>query len=149
MQTQQIEKFTVFGFKTQTKNQDEMTAETAKIGPLWQRFFAQAAPRLQPTSKVYGVYSGYESDFNGSFDVYAAANTLSAQDVAGLEAVEIQAGNYLVFSAEGELPQACIDLWGEVWRYFQSEEAQYQRAYTTDFEYYSGEQSISIYIAVK
>ena len=149
MQTQQIEKFTVFGFKTRTKNQDEREAETAKIGPLWQRFFAQAAPRLQPTSKVYGVYSGYESDFNGSFDVYAAANTLSTQDVAGLEAVEIQAGNYLVFSAEGELPQACIDLWGEVWRYFQSEEAQYQRAYTNDFEYYSGEQSISIYIAVK
>src|SRR5471030_2291489 len=145
MQTQHVESFTVVGFKTRTQNQDERTPATAKIGPLWQRFFSQAAPHLQPASKIYGVYTGYESDFTAHFDVYAASNTLSVRDVEGLETLDIQAGRYAVFTAEGEMPQACIDLWGEVWRYFQDENAEYQRAYTTDFEYYAGPNQISIY----
>jgi len=40
MRTQHVESFTVVGFKTRTQNQDERTPATAKIGPLWQRFFS-------------------------------------------------------------------------------------------------------------
>ena len=51
-----------------------MSGEGAKIAGLWQQFYTDIAPNLTPSSQVYGVYTHYESDVTGEFDVFACTD---------------------------------------------------------------------------
>jgi predicted transcriptional regulator YdeE len=137
------------GITTRTTNAAEFSPATAQIAPLWQRFFservAQSVPGYTPQSALYGVYSGYESDAMGAFDVSAAV--LATEVPAGLQAVTVPAGPYLVFEAQGPMPATVIALWAAVWQYFQGQPS-HPRRYGSDFEEYSGEGRIAIYIGV-
>ncbi len=141
---------TVQGVRVRTCNADEMQAATARIGPLWADFGAQIAPLMTPPAQVFGVYHRYESDAHGAFDVLAGAHALkpAATDALALARVDIAAGRYLVFAAAGAMPQAVIDAWARIWRYFADPHCPYQRAYTTDFERYTDEGLVEIFIAV-
>ncbi|WP_210455167.1 GyrI-like domain-containing protein [Vibrio crassostreae] len=149
MKEQILEAVKAYGLSVRTNNTDEVDPAKAQIGQLWQGFFEQAFPKLTPDSKVYGVYTNYESDFTGEFDVIACTNALTDNSLDNLVETNIEAGKYLTFSAEGELPQAVIDLWGEVWAYFNAADCPHVRAYTTDFEFYKGETEVEISIAIK
>ncbi|EWH05809.1 hypothetical protein AT00_15330 [Pseudoalteromonas lipolytica SCSIO 04301] len=83
------------GFKVRTCNANEMSGEGAQIGHLWQRFYSEIAPELTSTSQVYGVYTHYESDVIGDFDVYACTNT--PINTVETESVDLAAGHYLRF----------------------------------------------------
>ncbi|WP_413284201.1 GyrI-like domain-containing protein [Vibrio sp. MA40-2] len=137
------------GFVIRTTNADEVNPSTAKIGELWAKFYTNAAPKLNEKSKVFGIYTNYESDFRGAFDVIACSDTLSPEILPDSVKINVTSGKYVTFSASGEMPQAVIDLWGEVWTYFNSEYCLYQRAYTTDFEYYKSAHEVEIFIAVR
>ncbi|TOM26552.1 GyrI-like domain-containing protein, partial [Vibrio parahaemolyticus] len=100
-------------------------------------------------SKVFGIYTNYESDFTGAFDVIACSDTLSPEILSDSVKVNVTSGKYVTFAASGEMPQAVIDLWGKVWSYFSSENCLYKRAYTTDFEYYKSAHEVEISIAVR
>lgn len=138
------------GITTRTTNAAEFSPAMAQIAPLWQRFFservAQSVADYTPQSALYGVYSGFESDAMGAFDVCAAVQ--AAEVPAGLAAVTVPAGRYLVFEAQGPMPATVIALWGAVWQYFQGQPA-YLRRYASDFEEYRGEGRIAIYIGVR
>ncbi|MCR9816756.1 GyrI-like domain-containing protein [Vibrio parahaemolyticus] len=123
MKISEINGFEVTGFVIRTTNAGEVNPSTAKIGELWAKFYSNAAPKLNEKSKVFGIYTNYESDFTS--------------------------GKYVTFAASGEMPQAVIDLWGKVWSYFSSENCLYKRAYTTDFEYYKSAHEVEIFIAVR
>lgn len=146
MQIVSVEKFTVTGVQVRTKNADEMNADSAKIGGLWQKFGSSIAPKLTSDSIVYGVYCHYESDANGEFDVLAGSNVLS--EANDLESVTIEAGEYMVFSQKGAMPQSVINAWVEIWQYF-SERPERERAYTTDFECYKSDDEVEVFIAIK
>ena len=150
MKPVEIKGLSVQGLSVRTCNADEMQADTARIGPLWADFAAKMAPHLAPGARVYGVYHCYESDANGAFDVLAGTDALMPTETSAqmLVRVDIQAGHYLVFDAPGPMPQAVIDAWGRIWRYFVDPHCPYQRAYTTDFERYGAEGLIEIFIAV-
>jgi len=60
----------------------------------------------------------------------------------------IENKKYLVFTKQGELPEVCTELWEEIWDYF-ANNSEYERAYTIDFEKYSKENLIDIYISIK
>lgn len=68
---------TLFGLKVRTSNMKEMSGEGAKIAGLWQQFYTDIAPNLTPSSQVYGVYTHYESDVTGEFDVFACTDRKS------------------------------------------------------------------------
>lgn len=137
------------GITTRTTNAAELLPATAQIAPLWQRFFAervaQSVADYTPQSALYGVYSAYASDAMGAFDLSAAVQ--ATQVPKGLIAVTVPAGTYLVFEAQGPMPATVIALWAAVWQYFQHQPA-YPRRYASDFEEYSGEGRIAIYIGV-
>ncbi|WP_282176216.1 GyrI-like domain-containing protein [Vibrio nereis] len=149
MNVSQLEGFEVAGFFVRTTNADEMNATNAKIGGLWERFYTEALPKLSESSKVYGLYTNYDSDVSGAYDVFACASNLSSDSLPQLISTKIESGKYLTFSAKGEMPQVVIDLWGEVWRYFDAEDCPHSRAYTTDFEFYKGHDEVEISIALK
>ena len=137
----------IAGISARTTNAAEFNPVTGKIAGLWGRFFSEgqfdSLPNKLPESPVYGVYSGYESDYTGAFDVTAGVAISRAQGQ-----VELQAGEYLVFSATGPMPQTVLQTWGVVWQYFQSN-PNVQRSYATDFEAYIGIDMVEIHIGVR
>lgn len=146
MNISKVDKINVMGMSVRTNNVDEMNPSTAKIGALWETFYAELAPKLTQDSRVFGLYTNYESDHTGAFDVVACSDSIEAQD---LEIFQIDTGDYLVFSGTGAMPQAVIDLWRKVWNYFDSEHCEHRRTFTTDFEWYKSENEIEIYISVE
>lgn len=151
----QIPAFSVAGIAVRTRNSEEMNPAVARLGDLWSRFFSQSWERKLPSrgddGRIFGVYSGYESNEHGAFDVtagVAVAEPDLAQTVAGANRVDIEAGNYLVFSGEGDMPQMVIDTWARIWHYF-AENPQVQRRFGTDFEAYEGPDKVAIHVGVK
>ncbi|CAN7217351.1 GyrI-like domain-containing protein [Acidovorax sp. LjRoot66] len=150
--SEKIPAFRVAGIAVRTRNSDEMNPETSRIGGLWDRFFSESwehkLPRPGADGRIFGVYSAYESNEQGAFDVLAGvAAPEDAQVVGGASTIAIEAGDYLVFHGQGSMPQMVIDAWGEVWRYF-GENPQIQRRFTTDFEAYAGPDRVAIHIGI-
>lgn len=150
MKTMDINGLVVQGLVVRTCNADEMQSDTARIGALWADFGVHIASRMAPGARVYGVYHGYESDAQGAFDVLAGTDALmsAADGATALTHVDLEPGPYLVFEAPGAMPQAVVEAWGRIWRYFSDPLCPHKRAYTTDFECYSADGRTEIYIAV-
>ena len=137
----------ISGITVRTTNAAEFNPVTGKIAGLWGQFFSEGLfdklPGKLAESPVYGVYSNYESDYMGAFDVTAGVATSNAESQ-----LTLQAGEYLVFSATGPMPQTVLQTWGGVWQYFQSNPS-VQRSYATDFEAYLGVDKVEIHIGVQ
>lgn len=144
----QIEEKIIRGLSVRTKNSDEMSPETAKIGQLYQKFDQDITINYKEGARVYGVYYDYESDETGEFAVLAGSDRAESDKVC-LEQVKIPAGKYMVFYGRGEMPQVVIDIWGKIWDYFSRVDSSHKRAFTTDFEYYKNPNEIEIHIAVR
>lgn len=145
----EIRPFRVAGLRVRTLNSAEQDSSTARIGPMWQRFFTEGLyekiDNTTPASKVYGVYSNYESDASGSFDVLAGVAVDAPP--ANYPSIEVQGGQYLVFDAQGAMPGAVIEAWGRVWAFF-AEHPQIKRRYVSDFEAYTGPDSVAVHIGI-
>jgi len=146
----EVRPFSVSGLQVRTCNASEQQPGTARIGPMWERFFVEdifdKIPHKQPDSFMYGVYSNYESDASGHFDVTAgAAVTAPSEDFAQ---IQVQGGDYLVFSAKGAMPDCVIQAWGLIWAYFK-DNPQVCRSFATDFEVYTSPDSVSVYIGIQ
>lgn len=159
--------FQVVGISVRTRNSDEMDPATARIGNLWDRFFSQSWERNLPgpgrDGRIYGVYSAYESNAQGAYDMTAGvampppaghrddggdgADRAVATASGTVCVVPVLAGNYLVFNGQGPMPQMVIDTWRQIWRYF-ADNPQVQRRFGTDFEAYSGPDQVAIHIGV-
>ncbi len=133
------------GLIARTNNVAERHAETARIGPLWQAYFAEHHGQLADGKSMYGVYHDYQSDMNGDYSVLVG--TLAASD--DMSDIRLAEGDYLMFSASGEMPDCVVELWAEIWRYFTSPECQYQRSYLSDYEVYPDTTRVEIYIGIK
>lgn len=157
-----LDAFRVSGLSIHTQNRDEADPKTAKIGQLWRDFFGRdlihSTPNREPNTPIYGVYSGYESDHNGFFDVNAGVRVSDVldssteqtdDDTHEFTTIDIEAGDYMAFPTTGEMPQRIIDGWREVWTYFAANDSGYKRRFTTDFEQYVDEDNVVIYIAVE
>ena len=136
---------TIQGLTTRTSNALERDSRTAQIGGLWGDFFQS---ELAKSSPLYGVYYHYESDYRGFFSVMAGIEINEANHNPQMQAVSINAGNYLVFKGVGEMPQAVIEAWKNIWDYFSSSDCVHSRAYQTDFELYVSATEVEIYIGV-
>ncbi len=145
--------FAILGIAVRTSNKAEADPELAKIPGLWRRFFENVIPAKLSDKKhaglIFGVYTNYESDHTGLYDLVACYEAQSLlhvpKDMVGMT---VSAGRYMVFHARGQMPEALIKTWGDVWSYF-ANNGRYQRAYTTDFELYLEEKGADIYIALK
>jgi len=145
MKKVKLESQTISGLKVRTTNEAEMNPETAKIGQMWGDFFEKIVPILKENASIYGVYTNYESDAFGEFDVIAGSDMQNEE----LETVTLYEGNYLCFEAKGEMPQAVIETWGKIWAYFSDENCTEKRVFKSDFELYLGQDKAEIYIGVE
>lgn len=138
--------FAVAGIRVRTTNRDEADPGTARIAGLWNRFFhepAHASTALRTgDARIFGVYSAYASDAHGAFDLTAGVAVSG-----GTDSVAIEAGDYLVFTAQGQMPQAVIATWLRIWQYFEAH-PEVVRSYRSDFEAYEGLDTVSVHIGV-
>ncbi len=120
------------GLKISTRNSDpEMTA---KIGSLWQKFFGKGVFQSigsKKNEKTIGLYTNYETDVNGLYDVFACCEvTGEAEMPDGIETTKISAGKYARFVVRGDTQKAVSDFWYKLWS------MDLNRKYTGDFEEY-------------
>lgn len=147
MKTTRIKKLMISGISITTNNKNEMNEETSKIPTLWDDYEEKnvysATHDKANNSSMYGVYSNYTSDVNGDYDV-----TVGVEVTKSKKAIVIEDEKYLVFKKEGELPQVVIDTWKDIWDYFENND-DYKRKYSIDFEHYTKEDEIEIYISIE
>lgn len=143
---QRLKPFAVSGLTARTTNRDERDSQISRIASLWGRFFDErvyeSTPNRIADMRLYGVYSGYESDAHGAFDLTAGIAVSR-----GPAAVQIEGGDYLVFNGQGQMPQMVLAVWQAIWQYFE-EHPEIRRRYCTDFEAYSGPEHVAIHIGV-
>ena len=92
---------------------------------------------------MYGVNSDYESDASGNYKV-----TVGVEVTKPKNAIVIEDKKYLVFTKQGELPMVVVELWEEIWDYFEKN-SEYERAFEVDFEKYAKEDEIEIFVSIK
>ena len=147
MKVTRVKNLMISGTTITTNNANEMNEETAKIQTVWDNYVEQnvysATHDKANNSSMYGVYSNYTSDVNGDYDV-----TVGVEVTKNKKAIVIVDEKYLVFKNEGELPDVVIQTWQEIWDYFENN-TEYTRAYTIDFEHYTKENEIEIYISIE
>lgn len=142
----------VAGLALRTDNATEARRGGGKIPGLWQRFRSEdwfgRLDELGAFGPPVGVYSAYESDASGSFQILAGREiAATANVVAPLQLVSIPAGRYVVFESAGQLPESVVAGWQRVWAYFERTN-ELTRAYTCDFEIYPSAEQVEIWIAV-
>lgn len=138
----------IFGLVERTNNKSEMNPQTGKIASLVERFDASVSVNYRNGARVFTVYSEYETDASGDYSVLVGTDKVESSRVE-LESVKIQEGNYLVFSAQGQIPNIVFDTWFEIWSYFENKNCPHIRGYTTDFEFYKSQNEIEIHIAIQ
>ncbi|OPA71805.1 hypothetical protein BB381_07210 [Campylobacter pinnipediorum subsp. caledonicus] len=135
------ESFKITGFKATTTNKDESDLKTSVIDKLWNNFFKSGVSN--ESNVKYGVYFNYKDKYFGKYDILVGTKNSKKQT---LDTVEIQKGKYLVFKKEGRIPEIVIELWQEIWHFF--ENSTIKRTYTTDFEKYIDNNKVEIYISI-
>ena len=92
-------------------------------------------PDLGLSGDIYAVYFNYESDFRGDFDFLIGSESSDLNDF-----VNIKDGKYMVWTADS--PDTVGTVWHEIWN------TELDRVYESDFEIYSQDGSIKIYIGI-
>lgn len=146
MEVTKIPEIKLAGLQIRTSNQKEMNPESAKIGSLWQRFYEELTKSGEMPECSYGVYSNYESDQHGEYDL-TVAKTGEFNGEGSIE-ITIPSGKYLKFEKEGPLPDSALQLWQEIWNYFENT-SNHERTFICDFEEYSSMTDVAIYIGIK
>ena len=147
MKVTRVKKLMIAGLSTVTNNELEMSEENGKIALLWEEYFAKDIYKKTfdkaNSDFMYGVYSDYESDASGNYKV-----TVGVEVTKPKNAIVIEDKKYLVFKKQGELPMVVVELWEEIWDYFEKNN-EYERSFEIDFEKYTKEDEIEIYVSIK
>ena len=140
----------VVGLSARTNNHDPKMGEI--IGGLWMMFHQDGIfenIREKANMCSIGMYSDYESDMNGEYDITVCSEVLSRENQPGGTVLKsIPAGKYAKFLVKGHMQKACIDFWTKLWT------MDLERAYTCDFEEYQPggdieNSEIHMYISIK
>lgn len=148
-----MENFKIIGISVQTTNQNNQAA--TDLGQLWGRFYQEEISKQisnRESDDVYAIYTDYESDYTGSYTTIIGHRVTSLDEIPdGLTGREIKNEKLLRYIAKGEMPNAVVETWKEIW----ANDIALYRTYHADFEVYGeksqrGEDSeVEIYIGVR
>jgi predicted transcriptional regulator YdeE len=150
---EKIEDFKIIGIETETTNENGKSA--TDLSKLWEKFYSEHVQGKIPNKKsddIYSIYTDYESDYNGKYTSIIGLKVNSLNQVPdGLIGREFNGGKYQKFIAKGQMPNAVMEIWKEIWK----QDNELNRKYTTDFEVYGqnsqkgNDSEVEIYIAIK
>ena len=149
---QHITAFKIIGLSIETTNQDAQSAKD--LGALWGKFYADGistkiSNRL--SDDIYAIYTDYESDYREKMTAIVGYRVHNLETIPdGLVGREFEGGKHKRFIAKGNMPEAIIATWQQIWE----ADKTLGRRYTADFEIY-GEKSqngadseVEVFIAV-
>ncbi|ADQ82970.1 MULTISPECIES: GyrI-like domain-containing protein [Weeksellaceae] len=145
--------FKVIGISTRTTNKDNKSKED--LGKLWGQFYAENIFEKIPnkvSDEIFSIYTDYKSNYTEEYTTIIGVPVSTLNEIPnGLVGREFEAENFQKFVAKGEMPNAVINTWIDIW----NRDEELNRKYTYDFEVY-GENSqkgqdseVEIYIATK
>lgn len=147
MRVTRVKKLMISGISVITNNELEMSEESGKIAGLWEEYFSKDIYKKTfdkaNSDFMYGVYNNYEFDEKGNYKV-----TVGVEVTKPKNAIIIEDKKYLVFTKQGELPEIVVELWEEIWEYFDKNN-EYERAFEIDFEKYAKDDEIEIFVSIK
>lgn len=146
-----INELKIIGVAVRTTNKDSQSAKD--IGKLWEKFYSDNLLELIPNklnNDIYSVYTDYKSDYKDEYTTIIGLQVSSLDSIPnGLMGKIFPAEIFEVFTAQGQMPKAVMDVWFDIWE----RDSELQRKYTYDFEVYgeksqNGENSeVKIFIA--
>lgn len=110
----------------------------SKINNLWQSTVNSA---LQQTT-LYGVYYQYKSDYRGDYTLAIAIDDDNAEDI-----IIPDDTHYRVFSVDVGEDNGVYKTWQKIWQLEQ--QGKLIRSYNVDYEKYTPDGQIDIYISIK
>lgn len=148
-----MENFKIIGISVETTNQDNQAAKD--LGHLWGRFYnEQISSQIEnkESEDVYAIYTDYESDYTGKYTTIIGHRVNSLAVIPhGFVGREILNEKLLRYLAKGEMPNAVIATWQEIW----ANNIALYRTYNADFEVYGkksqngNDSEVEIYIGVR
>jgi predicted transcriptional regulator YdeE len=145
--------FKIIGISTRTTNKDNKAQQD--LGQLWGEFYSENIFEKIPnklSNVVLSIYTDYTSDFTEDYTTIIGIPVSTLDEIPnGLIGREFKAENFQKFTAKGELPDAVVNSWIDIWQ----RDKELNRKYSYDFEVYgaksqNGENSeVDIYIATK
>ena len=143
--------FKIIGISIRTTNENNKSQED--LTKLWGQFYAENILEKVPnkiSNEVFSIYTDYKSDFTEDYLTIIGVPVSSLEEIPnGLIGREFQSDNFQKFTAKGEMPNAVVNTWINIW----NRDKELNRKYSYDFEVYGensqkGENSeVDIYIA--
>lgn len=123
----------------------------SKISKVWDVLYCNNAigeisDKVSETT--YGLYTNYESDCTGQYDMLGGCEVSTAQNLPDkFKSIIIPAGKYAKFTFHGDVEKDVFTFWDVIWK------TELNRKYTCDFEEYlpcedCHDTDINIYIAL-
>lgn len=148
-----MENFKIIGILVETTNQNNQAA--TDLGQLWSRFYTEQIFNKIPnkeSEEIYAVYTDYESDYTGKYTTIIGQKVSTLENIPdGMVGREIKNERLLRYVAKGEMPNAVVDIWKEIW----ANNIALYRTYNADFEVYGvksqngNESEVEIYIGIR
>jgi predicted transcriptional regulator YdeE len=145
----------IVGWEIRTSNRLEQDPKRALIPTVWERAreenLAGQIDNAKDPGVMLGAYTRYQSDDSGPYSLIVGVEVDDLERIPkGMTGITVLAQEYVVFTSEGEMPQAVLNGWAAAWKYF-SNATQLTRAFTTDFERYdsSRPEVVEIFVAVR
>ena len=147
-----IDSFKIIGIATETTNANGKAAED--LGKLWEKFYFENIAVKIPnkiSDEIYSIYTDYESDYTDKYTCIIGQKVDTLEIIPdGLIGRVFQGGKHIKFVAKGQMPNAVVEIWKEIW----AKDKELNRKYTADFEVYgqksqNGENSeVEIFVAI-
>jgi predicted transcriptional regulator YdeE len=145
--------FKIIGISIRTTNKDRQSQHD--LAKLWEQFFADNIYGKIPnkvSDNILSIYTDYKSDFTDEYTSIIGVPVSTLDEIpGGLIGREIKPDSFQKFVAKGEIPDAVVNTWLNVWQ----RDKELKRKYTYDFEVYgqksrNGENSeVEIFIATE
>lgn len=119
------------GKKIRTNN-----ATLEGVMELWQEIMT-----FQLTGDLYAIYSNYESNHLGAYDLLIGSESNALPD-----AIELAECEYMEFPVEGNGIECVAKAWHKIWS---NPEIEGKRAYVTDYELYDTDGNVTIFLSMK
>jgi len=142
MNSQIIQELQIIGISTRTTNENGQSGQD--IEAIWTKFWSEKIQEQIPNKvndNIYAVYTDYETDFSGAYTVIIGLPVSSLENIPiGFVGITIEKAKYQKFVSKGEMPEAIVNTWMEIWG---NKDLNQVRAYKADFtihgkKYYDG-----------
>lgn len=125
----------IIGISVRTTNENWRSAQD--IGALWEQFYTENIFDKIPckiSNDILAIYTDYKSNYQEEYTTIIGCEVSEINEIpVGCIAREFCAENFKTFIAKGQMPEAIVGVWTEIW----AQDKTLDRKYTYDFERYT------------